>query len=130
MLSKQMATIYVVRHGQAVHNVDKIVVGVTDTPLTPSGEEQARVQAEKLTHVKFDAVFSSDLLRAKRTAEIIVIDRQLAINTTHLLRERNFGQWEGRTEEDFYRENAALLEKLKTLSEKEKQDFRLGEGYE
>lgn len=130
MTDKQLTTIYVVRHGESHSNVEKQIAGHTDKPLTPNGEEQAKKQAKNLAEVKFDAVFSSDLLRAKRTGEIIAAERQLAVNTTHLLRERNFGEWEGKPEADFYEKNVKLFEKLKTISEAEKQDFRLGNGYE
>lgn len=46
------------------------------------------------------------------------------------MRERSFGEWEGRSEEEFLETNRHLIEKLKFLSEKEKQDFKLGNGYE
>ena len=130
MSNKQMTTIYVVRHGQSESNLNGEIAGHTNRPLTKQGEEQAKKQAEKLTQVKFDAIFSSDLLRAKRTAEIIAAEHQLVVNTTQMLRERNFGEWEGKPEEDFYKKNAELLESLKNLSEPEKQDLKIGQGYE
>ena len=122
--------IYVVRHGQAQSNVDKIVAGVTDSPLTEEGAKQAEERKFDFSGIKFDAVFSSDLIRAKRTAEIISAERQLAVNTTKLLREVNFGDWEGRKESEVLIENQDLFDKLKTLSDKEKDEFKFNPGYE
>ena len=47
--------------------------------------------------MKFDAVFSSDLIRSKRTAEIIILEKELVIQTTKALRERYFGKYQGRS---------------------------------
>src|SRR6266404_3116977 len=123
-------TIYVVRHGESESNVEKVVAGNTDKQLTKAGERQARERGEHLAKIKFDAVFSSDLMRAKRTAELIAMERELAVMTTELLRERNFGEWENRPEEEYLKTNKHLLEKLKILSEKEKRDLKFGQGYE
>ena len=93
---KNYCTIYLVRHGETEWNEKKIVQGQTDIPLNKKGEGQAKELAEKLTHVKFDAVFSSDLIRAKRSAEIIILEKKLAVITTNALRERMFGRFEGK----------------------------------
>jgi len=130
MSEKNYCTIYIVRHGQAQANVDKVVAGITDTPLTQEGAKQAQARAEDLTGVKFDAVFASDLARAKRTAEIIVMEKQLAVTTREILRERNFGEWEGRPEAEVHAESRHLLEELKQLSEMDKRAFKLSTGYE
>ena len=88
-------TLYLVRHGQTAWNLEHIIQGHTDIPLNATGEKQARVRGESLKHIHFDAAYSSDLIRAKRTAEIIALERNLAITTTQALRERNFGILEG-----------------------------------
>ena len=90
------ATLYIVRHGQTDWNAVHKIQGQTDIPLNASGEEQAQETRQMLKDVHFDAVFSSDLLRAKRTAEIITLERDIALKTTKLLRERNFGPLEGK----------------------------------
>lgn len=102
---------YIVRHGQTTWNVEGLMQGHTDSPLTEKGEQQAKETAEKLKHITFDLVFSSDLLRAKRTAEIISLERQLAVETTDLLRERSFGIYEGQPYEAVHVYDE-LLEKL------------------
>ena len=67
----QKTVIYLVRHGQTVHNRDYIVSGQVNPPLTRPGVEQARAVAEKLSDIHFDHIYASDLERAIRTAEII-----------------------------------------------------------
>jgi broad specificity phosphatase PhoE len=128
--SSEYCTFYIVRHGQAQANVDKIVAGSTDTPLTKEGESQAQLRSLDFGHVKFDAVFSSDLMRANKTAEIISMDKKLAVNTKKLLRERHFGDWEGRKEAEIKAENEYLFEKLKNLPEVDKRNFKFNAGYE
>lgn len=88
-------TIYLVRHGQTVWNERHIIQGQSDSPLTPLGERQARELACALRAVRLDAVFSSDLGRARETAGIIAREHGLPVQSTTLLRERRFGRWEG-----------------------------------
>lgn len=87
---------YIVRHGRTDWNEKGINQGHVDRPLTQVGEEQAKNAALELKDVHFDAVFSSDLMRAKRTAEIIRLERNLAIQTVKLLKERSYGEFEGK----------------------------------
>ena len=94
---QKFCTIYIVRHGETDWNVKRRIQGILDIPLNKKGEDQAKEMAEKLTNVKFDTVFSSDLIRAKRTAEIITLEKKLAIQTTKALRERYFGKYQGRS---------------------------------
>lgn len=105
--------IYVVRHGQTDWNVQSIIQGHSDIPLNENGVMQAKQLTEKMTSVKFDAVFSSDLIRAKRTAEIIVLEKKLAVKTTEALRERFFGRFEGKDWRQYDREIVTLLKKYR-----------------
>ena len=95
-MNKNYCTIYLVRHGETDWNVKGLVQGHTDTPLNKTGIKQAGEVAGKLSHIKFDAFYSSDLLRAKQTAEIAALNYNLAIQTTKALRERLFGNYEGK----------------------------------
>ena len=74
-MKKKYCTIYFARHGETSWNVKKMIQGIKDIPLNKKGEEQAMMIGEKLKNIKFDAVFSSDLIRAKRTAEIILLEK-------------------------------------------------------
>lgn len=89
-------TIYLVRHGETEWNNKKLIQGHSDIPLNVKGELQSKQLGEKLKDVHFEAVFSSDLIRAKRTAEIIILEKKLAVITTNALRERMFGRFEGK----------------------------------
>lgn len=122
-----MTTFYIVRHGETEANRDDIIQGHIDRPLTEEGIRQARQTAEKLCHVRFDAAYSSDLLRAQRTAEIILLERQLVIQTAQALRERNWGMYDGRLSEDFYQGCAEALAIFEKLMHEEKLSFRFAD---
>lgn len=107
-------TLYLVRHGQTDWNVSRTIQGQKDIPLNKVGESQAAALSDKLKSIHFDALFSSDLLRAKRTAEILNLERQLAHVTTNALRERYFGAYEGKKMDDSFSKLHSLLEKYKT----------------
>ncbi len=87
-----------VRHGETDWNqAGKIHGGNADIPLNANGEKQAHQLAESLRGQKFDAIISSDLSRALRTAQIV--SKALAIENVEsweALRERNLGDWSGR----------------------------------
>jgi len=126
-------TLYVVRHGETEWNVRDILQGQKDSALTELGEEQAHQLARQLQNLHFDAIFSSDLLRARRTAEILSLERDLAVKTSQLLRERNWGRYDGRQADIFRRESRELLETFAHLSEEEQWKFKFStdiESYE
>jgi len=112
---KDYCTLYIVRHGETEWNVKKIIQGHEDIPLNKKGETQAIELAKKLRHIKFDAVFSSDLIRAKRTAEIITLEKKLAVQTTKMLKERYFGKYQGKSFAD-NNEMSKLINNLKTVT--------------
>jgi broad specificity phosphatase PhoE len=68
-----MVEIYLARHGQSLANVEGILAGHQDSPLTDVGREQAQELADlaKKAGLKFDHVYVSPLSRAKETAQII-----------------------------------------------------------
>lgn len=96
-LSKSHCTIYIVRHGESEWNVKGLIQGQSDSLLTIEGEKQALLLSKELKNIMFDAIYSSDLVRAKRTADILAIKRNLSIQTSKALLERNFGQLEGKS---------------------------------
>jgi probable phosphoglycerate mutase len=65
-------TFYLVRHGQTHGNIDHLVIGCADSPLTTQGIGDAKSVGRNLRLVKFDHVYSSDLPRAVTTAQIIM----------------------------------------------------------
>ena len=91
-----MTELYLVRHGETVDNVNRIMQGQTQGCLTPEGERQARALAMRLAGIHFDAFVSSDLKRAVDTCRIIASGRASEVITTPLLRERDWGGFTGR----------------------------------
>jgi broad specificity phosphatase PhoE len=90
-----MTTIYLVRHGETDWNIEQRIQGHTDTPMNSKGKEQVKGRRKDLEQIHFDAIFSSDLSRAKDTADILVADHNLTVTTDKALRERTFGELEG-----------------------------------
>lgn len=117
---------YIVRHGQTEWNVQRRVQGHQDSPLTLKGQEQAKEVAQELKTVTFDAIYSSDLSRAKQTAETIALEHKLAVQTHKLLRERNFGKLEGVSIQEL-RQFDAIYDKL---DEAGKQNYKIAKDVE
>lgn len=92
-----MIRLYLVRHGETTYNAEGRVQGHEDPPLTQLGVRQAQAVADRLAVERIDAVCSSDLARASRTAEIVAARHGLAVSTTPLLREANLGVVQGLT---------------------------------
>jgi broad specificity phosphatase PhoE len=91
-----MTTLLLVRHGETDWNRDGRWQGGSDTSLNDVGREQARALADRLDG-DIAAVYSSDLARARETADIVAAKLGLAVQIDPRLRERGFGSWEGLT---------------------------------
>jgi broad specificity phosphatase PhoE len=90
-------TILLARHGESDWNRSKRWQGFADRPLTDLGREQAVELARRLEDTELDAVYSSDLQRARDTAEIVAQSRGLSVETTPDFREVDVGSWSGLT---------------------------------
>lgn len=121
-MKNNLTTMYIVRHGETEWNTKGLMQGHQDSPLTKNGEDQALQITEELKKIEFDLIFSSDLLRAKRTAEIIAVEKKLAVETTKLLRERYFAEYEGKP----YHALKAFNNVFESLTEEKK--FKYKEG--
>ena len=75
-------------------------IGHLDVPLSARGERQSRAQALRLAGAGLAAVFTSDLERARRTAEIIASPHGITPTVLPELREMAMGRWDGRTAEE------------------------------
>ena len=95
-----MTTILLARHGESDWNHERRWQGHADRPLTKLGEEQARALAERLADIRLDAVYSSDLLRARATAETVARPRGLQVRAVPDLREVDVGSWSGLTRDE------------------------------
>lgn len=87
-------TIYLVRHGQSMGNLNDQFMGHTDTELTELGFRQAKMAAEYLKDIHLDAIYSSDLQRAYNTACATAKLKNLPVIKTEKMREINGGKWE------------------------------------
>jgi alpha-ribazole phosphatase len=89
--------LYLVRHGETQWNAVNKIQGHSDIPLSLDGRRQAEKLEKLISNLNIDVVYSSDLIRAVTTAEIILSELKLPINKHQNLREINFGHWEGCT---------------------------------
>ena len=93
--------ILLIRHGETAWNAERRLQGHIDIPLNAQGELQAQALARALRHEDLDAIISSDLLRARQTAQALLLARsdvqQMSLRIDPDLRERCFGGFEGLT---------------------------------
>jgi alpha-ribazole phosphatase len=87
--------VILIRHGETEWNYQGKFLGQSDPGLNELGVLQAQAMAQLLAQEKIDHIFSSDLLRARETAQIIAKLHNKDIKTMPSLREIDFGDWEG-----------------------------------
>ena len=92
-----MTTLVLVRHGETDWNADGRLQGQTDRPLSDHGRRQAGQLAEELEGEELEAIYCSDLARARETAEIVGERLGLEVVLDSDLREKDWGTWEGLT---------------------------------
>ena len=95
-----MTTLLLARHGETDWNREFRIQGSSDVELNEVGRKQAHALAQELEHVDLDAIYSSDLSRARATAEAVAASHGLEVRLDSRLRERSFGSLEGLTRED------------------------------
>jgi probable phosphoglycerate mutase len=95
-----MTTLLLVRHGETDWNAEGKLQGHTDRPLNDYGRRQARALADRLAEESIEAIYASDLSRARETAEILGEKLGLPVAVDPDLREKNWGNWEGLTSEE------------------------------
>jgi probable phosphoglycerate mutase len=92
-----MTRLILVRHGETEWNVAGRAMGQLDSPLTALGQFQAQRLAERCAVTPFDALYSSDLGRARATAQVIADQCTREVVLDARLRERNMGIFQGLT---------------------------------
>ncbi|MCW5950968.1 MAG: histidine phosphatase family protein [Propionibacteriaceae bacterium] len=94
-------TLYIVRHGKTIFNDKSLVSGWSDSPLLAKGRDQAAATGKALKDVAFTDAFSSDLGRARDTANLVLAENANppALVQLENLREQNYGGFEGDPDE-------------------------------
>lgn len=87
--------LYIVRHGETDWNKERKVQGFSDIPLNEYGRHLARETAEGMKEIPFDLAYTSPLIRAKETAEIILAGRGIPVIESNGIKEMGFGEYEG-----------------------------------
>ncbi|MGD1024830.1 MAG: histidine phosphatase family protein [Candidatus Sulfotelmatobacter sp.] len=100
-MSEGLPQIYLARHGNTAWTITGQHTGLTDLPLTPSGECNARRLGERLKGMTFAKVFTSPLQRAARTCELAGFGAVARIDPD--LVEWNYGQYEGLRSDEILR---------------------------
>ena len=94
-----MTILVLIRHGQSLWNAENRFTGWTDIDLSKKGEYEAEMAGEKLENISFDVVHTSALMRAQRTAEIIIqhnkISKDILVYKDERLNERHYGSLQG-----------------------------------
>jgi broad specificity phosphatase PhoE len=95
-----MTRVYLIRHCESLGNIERIFHGITDVDISENGKKQLDRLRERCRDFKFDAIYSSPLIRAYKTAEAANYYHGLPIITDEGLLEQNGGHWEDKKFEE------------------------------
>jgi 2,3-bisphosphoglycerate-dependent phosphoglycerate mutase len=110
-----MSILVLVRHGESQWNLENRFTGWVDVPLSPKGMEEARRAGEKLRGTGFDKAFTSVLIRAERTLDIIlevIGQKDVAVEKSEALNERHYGELQGLNKEETAKKFGAAQVKI------------------
>ena len=110
-MTSMARSVYLIRHAAPEGWQTRRFIGHLDVPLSSDGERQAAALAARLANVHFDAFYTSDLERTRRTAELVAAPHGLRPIAAPELREFAMGDWEGLTAEEIRARNAAQFDK-------------------
>ena len=106
-----MSKLILIRHGQSVWNAENRFTGWTDVDLSEKGVKEAEEAGNELRNQVIDVVHTSDLIRAKRTAEIViranVSSKDTVTKSDWRLNERNYGALQGLNKAETAEEHGA-----------------------
>lgn len=129
-MKKQPTTIYIVRHGESEGNIKKILGLTPKVKLTNRGIQQVKAISKRLATIQFNALFSSDLIRATQTAEILAKERKIAIIMNKTLRERSYGELNGKTTQEMKERLKGFYDEYEKMSNKSKYYAKLVKNME
>ena len=107
-----MTEIIIIRHGETEWNKTGRFQGHSDVPLSEEGRAQAEALGRNLVLDHADAIYASDLIRAMETATPLAARFGLTVTPDPLLRELNFGAWEGRSFNDVNAEHSDAMKRF------------------
>jgi hypothetical protein len=107
-----MTEIIIIRHGETEWNQTGRFQGHSDVPLSETGRAQAEALGRNLALDHVDAIYASDLIRAMETAAPLAARFGLTVMSDPLLRDLNFGAWEGRSFSDVNAENPDAMKQF------------------
>ncbi|MFH0962458.1 MAG: histidine phosphatase family protein [Planctomycetota bacterium] len=113
-----MSTLYLVRHGRTRLNEQRAFRGAMDVPLDDVGESEGRALGEALAPVALGEILTSPLARARRTAQFIAQRTGTTIRVSKALRDIDYGEWTGRSEDEVRWEFGALYSEWMRTPEK------------
>lgn len=93
-------SIYMMRHGEPAAEFRDRLYGQLDVPLSDRGREQSRATAQRLSGIRFDAVYSSTLERAGYLADLLAEPLDLPVRRLDVFRERCLGVLQGLTPDE------------------------------
>ena len=96
------SNLYLIRHGQSTYNLENRFTGWKDVDLTDLGQKQAKEASNLLTNHKFDLAFTSFLVRAQNTLDIILsnLGINLKVIKSEALNERDYGDLVGQNKDE------------------------------
>ncbi len=96
------SNLYLIRHGQSTYNLENRFTGWRDVDLTDLGQMQAKEASNLLTDYKFDLAFTSNLIRAQKTLDIILSNLGISLKVikNDALNERDYGDLVGQNKDD------------------------------
>jgi probable phosphoglycerate mutase len=113
-LDNKKTHLILIRHGETKWNAEGRWQGQADIPLNPRGMRQAKEMAKSLADRHLDAIYSSDLLRARQTAEQLARVSGQTVHYDRRLREIDQGLWEGMLLNEIQSGYASLLERRRS----------------
>ncbi len=120
--------LYLVRHGESTGNLSRTFCGHTDVELTPNGVIQAQNMAKLFENIDVEKIYSSPLKRAHNTAKEISKIKNMEIELNDLLKERNFGDFEGLPWDEIERRYPE--EAKKSIDQRVRFEYKNGETFE
>lgn len=105
-----MTKIYLVRHCEAVGNNLRIFQGSVNLDITPLGEKQLTFLTDRFKNIHIDAIYSSPLIRAQKTAFAVLGERVMDVKIDNELREINAGIFDGKPFKETFEANKEMAE--------------------